>query len=58
MRKLLYFTLAFAVVFAFSILYYVQNLQPTVMIDGVTWRQVLYWEFKEGWYPKGWGNYS
>jgi len=30
------------------------------VIDGVTWRQVLYWDFKEGLYPKGWGcgNYS
>ena len=60
MRKTLYFTLAFAVVFAFSILYYIQTLQPTVVIDGVTWRQVLYWDFEDGLYPSGWGwgNYS
>ena len=60
MRRILYFTLAFVVVFAFSILYYIQNLQPTVVIDGVTWSQVLYWDFKDGWYPNGWGwgNYS
>jgi len=60
MRKILYFTLALVVAFSFSIFCYVQNLQPTVMIDGVTWRQVLYWDFKDGLYPRGWGwgNYS
>ena len=58
MRRSLYFTLALVVAFSSSILYYFQNLEPTVVIDGVTWRQVLYWDFKEGLYPKGWGNYS
>jgi len=60
MRKIPYFTLAFVVVFGFSILCYIQNLQPTVVIEGVTWRQVLYWNFKDGLYPSGsgWGNYS
>jgi len=60
MRKILYFTLAFVVVFGFSIFYYIQNLQPTVVVDNVTWRQVLCWNFKDGLYPKGWGwgNYS
>jgi len=60
MRRILYFTLAFAVVFGFSTLYYIQNLQPTVEIDGITWRQVLYWDFEDGLYPSGWGwgNYS
>jgi len=32
------------------------NLQPTVVIDGVTWTQVSYWDFKDGLYPNGWGN--
>jgi len=60
MRRILYFALAFVVVFAFSILYYIQNLPLTVVIDGVTWTQVLYWDFKDGLYPRGWGwgNYS
>jgi len=60
MRRSLYFALALVVAFSFSILYYFQNLEPAVVIDGVTWRQVLYWDFKEGLYPKGWGwgNYS
>ena len=60
MRKILYFTLALVVAFGFSILYYIQNLQPTVVIDGVTWTQVLYWDFEDGLYPSGWGwgNYS
>jgi hypothetical protein len=55
MRRILYFTLAFAVVFSMSILYYIQNLQPTVVIDGVTWLQVLFWDFKDGLHPTGWG---
>jgi len=60
MRKILYFTLAFVVTFGVSIFYYIQNLQPTVVIEGVTWTQVLYWDFKDGLYPSGWGwgNYS
>ena len=58
MRRILYFTLAFLVVFSFSILYHIQNLHPTVVIEGVTWTQVLYWDFKDGLYPSGWGNYS
>ena len=60
MRKIFYLTLAFVVAFGFSILYCIQNLQPTVVIDSVTWTQVLYWDFKDGLYPSGWGweNYS
>lgn len=60
MRKMLYFTLALVVTFSFSIFFYIQNLPPTVVIEGVTWRQVLDWDFKDGLYPKGWGwgNYS
>jgi len=60
MRKILYFTLALVVTFGFSILYYIQNLPPTVLVDGVIWTQVLYWDFRDGLYPNGWGwgNYS
>jgi len=55
MRKTLYFTITFVVALGFSIFYYIQNPQPTVAIDGVTWTQVLYWDFKDGLYPSGWG---
>ena len=54
MRKLFYFTLAIVVTFGLSIFYYIQNLPPTVVIDGVTWTQVLYWDFKDGLYPNRW----
>ncbi|MFB0504041.1 MAG: hypothetical protein ACETWE_09425 [Candidatus Bathyarchaeia archaeon] len=56
MRKVLYFTIAFVVAFAFSIMFYIQNLPPTVVIDGVTWTHVLYWDFKDGLYSDGWGR--
>jgi hypothetical protein len=60
MSKSLYFTLAFAITLGLAILYYIQNLPPTVVIDGVTWTQVLCWDFRDGLYPSGWGwgNYS
>ena len=58
MRKIFYFTLAFVITLGLAILYYIQNLPPTVVIDGVSWHQVLYWDFKDGLYPNGWGNYS
>ncbi|MDH5687649.1 MAG: hypothetical protein OEZ48_07285 [Candidatus Bathyarchaeota archaeon] len=32
-----------------------QSQLPTVVIDGVTWTQVLHWSFKDGSYPDAWG---
>lgn len=45
----------------FSIFYFIQQNQlPTVMIDEVTWTQVLHWYFKNGFCPNGlgWGNWN
>jgi hypothetical protein len=37
-----------------------QKPRPTVVIDGVTWVQSIYWNFSDGFYPSGWswGNWS
>jgi hypothetical protein len=28
--------------------------QATLVLDGVTWREMLHWDFRDGLYPKGW----
>ena len=28
--------------------------EPSVVLDGVTWREVLHWDFRDGLYPRGW----
>ena len=38
------------------VFYFSQQGQPeTIMLDGITWTEVLYWNFKDGLYPDGWG---
>lgn len=31
-----------------------QGNRPTVVVDGVTWEEVLHWDFRNGPYPQGW----
>jgi len=31
-----------------------KEVVPSIVVDGVTWSQVLYWNFKDGFYPNGW----
>ena len=40
--------------------HYQGSQRPTIEFDGVTWTQVLHWNFKDGFYPggRGWGNWS
>ena len=37
-----------------------ESWPPTIEFDGVTWTQVLDWDFEDGFFPGGWGwgNYS
>ena len=35
--------------------HYQENRPPTIVFDGVTWTQVLAWDFRDGLYPGGWG---
>jgi hypothetical protein len=36
-------------------LQYQESRPPTIVLDGVTWTQVLRWDFKDGLYPEGQG---
>ena len=57
LKKVIY--LAFLVFILFgSYVFYLnrQSQLPTAVIDGVTWTQVLYWVFEDGFYPTGWGR--
>jgi len=49
---------AIIVIVGFSVYFNFYSTQkevvPSITIDGATWSQALYWDFKDGFYPKGW----
>ncbi|MCW4021507.1 MAG: hypothetical protein NWF14_09830 [Candidatus Bathyarchaeota archaeon] len=42
------------------LLQYQESRPSTIVLDGVTWTQVLHWDFKDGSYPEGqgWENWT
>ena len=62
MRKNLYALGIFiALMIAFLAIHFNQQGSPErIIIDGISWSRVLFWQFKNGFYPNGWswGNWS
>jgi len=45
------------IIFSCAAFYFIEQRSrpPTVVISGVVWTRVLYWNFNDGFYPEGWG---
>jgi len=41
-------------IFYFSSYFTQREALPSIILDGVTWSQVLHWNFKDGFYPNDW----
>ena len=56
MRRTSYSAILLLILCVSLVFYFSQQGQPrTTMLGGVTWTEVLYWSFKDGLYPDGWG---
>lgn len=56
MRRTSYLAILLLILCVSLVLYFSQQGQPkTIILDGVTWTEVLYWSFSDGLYPDGWG---
>ena len=55
MRKAVLTVLLIAVTVLPLCYHYQGSQRPTIAFDGVTWTQIMHWNFKDGFYPRGWG---